>query len=89
MDPKMSALVARQYKNIIVGFKLAHYEGWDWAPADRAVEAGNPGGIPVMVDFGGSRPPLSIEELFLNHLRPAIFSRTVSQWIAGNLYSTL
>ena len=72
MDSKMSALVARQYKNIIVGFKLAHYEGWDWAPADRAVEAGNlAGGIPVMVDFGGSRPPLSIEELFLNHLRPA------------------
>jgi YhcH/YjgK/YiaL family protein len=71
MDPKMSALIARQYKNIIVGFKLAHYEGYDWAPADRAVQAGNlAGGIPVMVDFGGSKPPLSIEELFLNHLRP-------------------
>ena len=71
MDPKMSALVARQYKDIIVGFKLAHYEGHDWTPADRAVKAGNlAGGIPVMVDFGGSQPPLSIEELFLNHLRP-------------------
>ena len=71
MDSKMSALIARQYKNIIVGFKLAHYEGYDWTPADRAVEAGNlAGGIPVMVDFGGSKPPLSIEELFLNHLRP-------------------
>ena len=71
MDPKMSALVARQYKNYIVGFKLAHYEGYDWAPTDRAVLAGNlAGGIPVMIDFGGSKPPLSIEELFLNHLRP-------------------
>ena len=81
MDPKMSALVARQYKNIIVGFKLAHYEGWDWTPADRAVEAGNlAGGIPVMVDFGGSRPPLSIEELFLNHLRPGdIFTHCFAQ----------
>ena len=81
MDPKMSALVARQYKNIIVGFKLAHYEGWDWAPADRAVEAGNlAGGIPVMIDFGGSKPPLSIEELFLNHLRPGdIFTHCFAQ----------
>jgi dihydroorotase len=71
MDPKMSALIARQYRNIIVGFKLAHYEGHDWIPADRAVQAGNlAGGIPVMVDFGGSRPPLSIKELFLEHLRP-------------------
>jgi dihydroorotase len=81
MDPKMSAMVARQYKNIIVGFKLAHYEGWDWAPADRAVEAGNlAGGIPVMIDFGGSKPPLSIEELFLNHLRPGdIFTHCFAQ----------
>ena len=81
MDPKMSALVARQYKNIIVGFKLAHYEGWDWTPADRAVEAGNlAGGIPVMIDFGGSKPPLSIEELFLNHLRPGdIFTHCFAQ----------
>jgi dihydroorotase len=81
MDPKMSALIARQYKNIIVGFKLAHYEGYDWVPADRAVQAGNlAGGIPVMVDFGGSKPPLSIEELFLNHLRPGdIFTHCFSQ----------
>ena len=81
MDPKMSALVARQYKDIIVGFKLAHYEGWDWTPADRAVEAGNlAGGIPVMIDFGGSKPPLSIEELFLNHLRPGdIFTHCFAQ----------
>src|SRR6185437_3453307 len=81
MDPKMSALVAREYKNIIVGFKLAHYEGYDWTPADRAVQAGNlAGGIPVMVDFGGSNPPLSIKELFLEHLRPGdIFTHCFAQ----------
>ena len=33
-----------------------------------------------MVDFGGSRPPLSIEELFLNHLRPGdIFTHCFAQ----------
>ena len=81
MDPKMAALVARQYKNIIVGFKLAHYEGWDWEPAGKALQAGNlAGGIPVMIDFGGSKPPLSIEELFLNHLRPGdIFTHCFAQ----------
>ena len=81
MDPKMSALIARRYKKDIVGFKLAHYEGHDWAPADKAVEAGKlAGGIPVMVDFGGSTPPLSIKELFMDHLRPGdIFTHCFAQ----------
>ena len=81
MDPKMTALVARRYKDIIVGIKLAHYEGHDWTPADRAVEAGTlAGGIPAMIDFGGSNPPLSIEELFLKHLRPGdIFTHCFGQ----------
>jgi dihydroorotase len=81
MDPKMTALIAAKYKDIIVGIKLAHYSGHDWAPADRAVEAGTlAGGIPVMIDFGGSNPPLSIEELFMKHLRPGdIFTHCFSQ----------
>ena len=81
MDPKMTALVAKRYKDIIVGIKLAHYEGHDWAPADRAVEAGTlAGGIPAMIDFGGSNPPLPIEELFLKHLRPGdIFTHCFGQ----------
>jgi dihydroorotase len=38
---------------------------------DKAVEAGKQAGdIPIMVDFGGSNPTLSIEELFMKHLRP-------------------
>jgi dihydroorotase len=88
MDAKMSALVAKEYKNIIVGFKLAHFEGHDWTPADRAVEAGNlAGGIPVMVDFGGSNPPLSIEELFMKHLRPGdIFTHCFAQLINSREY---
>lgn len=81
MDPKMTALVAKRYKDIVVGIKLAHFEGHDWTPADRAVEAGTlAGGIPVMIDFGGSNPPLSIEELFMKHLRPGdIFTHCFGQ----------
>ncbi|MDO1444954.1 amidohydrolase/deacetylase family metallohydrolase [Rhodocytophaga aerolata] len=70
MDAKMTALVAKQHKNYIVGVKVAHYEGPEWTPVDRAVEAGNMANIPVIIDFGGSNPPLSIEELFMKHLRP-------------------
>jgi len=82
MDPRMTALVARRYKDIIVGIKLAHYEGHDWTPTDRAVEAGTAArGIPVMIDFGGSIPPLPIEELFLKHLRPGdIFTHCFGQF---------
>jgi dihydroorotase len=70
MDGKMTALTIRRYKQWVVGVKVAHYEGAEWAPVDRAVEAGKVTGTPVMIDFGGSNPPLSLEELFMQHLRP-------------------
>jgi len=70
MDPKMTALVAMQYPDVVVGVKLAHYEGYDWTPTDLAVEAGTLADVPVMVDFGSANPPLPLEELFLEHLRP-------------------
>jgi dihydroorotase len=81
MDPKMAALIARRYRNYIVGFKVAHYEGHEWIAVDHAVQAGNmAGGLPVMIDFGGSNPPLSIEELFTKHLRPGdIFTHCFGQ----------
>ena len=81
MDPELSAAVAKKYKKDIVGFKLAHYSGHSWLPTDRAVTAGRlAGNIPVMVDFGGSNPPLSIEELFMQHLRPGdIFTHCFGQ----------
>jgi dihydroorotase len=71
MDPKLTAIVARQNADVIVGTKLAHYSGHDWTPLERTVEAGElAGGIPAMIDFGGSNPPLSIETLLLEKLRP-------------------
>ena len=70
MDPKMAAVTARTNRNFIVGIKLAHYNGPEWLPTDNAVEAGRQADIPVMVDFGGNRPPLSIQELFFKRFRP-------------------
>src|SRR6476469_9613461 len=63
MDAKLSALVAKQYKDYIVGIKVSHFSGAEWTPVDRAVEAGKLAIIPIMGDFGASTPHLSIEEL--------------------------
>jgi dihydroorotase len=82
MDAKMSASVARRYKQYIVGFKVAHYEADEWIPVDRAVEAGKMVNMPVIIDFGGdeNHAPLSIEELFFKHLRPGdIYTHTFTE----------
>jgi len=70
MDPKLSANAARAHKAHIVGFKLAHYSGYDWTPTERVVEAGRQADMPVIIDFGGAKPALPLEELFLRKLRP-------------------
>jgi dihydroorotase len=86
MDAKMAAYVAKQYKDYIVGFKVAHFIGPEWLPVDRAVEAGNLANIPVIVDFGGDDPPKSIEELFMKHLRPGdIFTHALSKLRPGEI----
>ncbi|HAK56204.1 MAG TPA: amidohydrolase/deacetylase family metallohydrolase [Acidobacteria bacterium] len=80
MDPKLTAQRAAQFSDIIVGVKVAHYIGNEWEPVDRAVEAGNLAGLPVAVDFGRQDPPLPLQELFLEHLRPGdIFTHAYSQ----------
>lgn len=77
MNSKMIALVAEQNKKIIVGIKVAHYEGHEWTAVDHAVAAGEKANIPVMIDFGGSQPALSLEELFTRHLRKGdVFTHT-------------
>jgi dihydroorotase len=79
MNPVMTAHMIKQlFPEIIVGIKAAHYWG-DFTQVDRAVEAGKLANVPVMVDFGEHDPPLSIEALFMEHLRPGdIFTHTYS-----------
>jgi dihydroorotase len=70
MNPKLTAMVAKQFPEHIVGVKLAHFSGFDWTPTERAVAAGKLANIPVMIDFGGSQPELSLQTLFMEKLRP-------------------
>ena len=80
MNPVMTAnMIKKLYPTIIVGIKAAHYWG-DFTQVDMAVEAGKLAHVPVMVDFGGSKPPLSIQELFERHLRPGdVFTHCFGQ----------
>src|SRR6266545_3949945 len=66
-DPADMAL---RHKGVVVGVKSAHYAGPEWAPVERAVEAGTLANIPVMVDFGSNRPERPMSELVTKKLRP-------------------
>jgi len=70
MDPAGAVYVARQYPELIVGFKVAHYDQPDWLDIDRAIEAGKATGLPVMVDFGWTGGDRTIEKLLREKLRP-------------------
>jgi dihydroorotase len=80
MDGKLTGMTAKRYHDHIVGIKVAHFVGSEWTPVDEAVTAGGIANTPVMIDFGSSSPPLSIEELFSRHLRPGdIFTHCFGQ----------
>lgn len=70
MEPEATAKVARQYPDVIVGIKTAHFTGPEWTAVDRAVAAGTAANIPVAVDFGNFNPARPFEELVTKHLRP-------------------
>jgi dihydroorotase len=74
MDAKATAEAAEKYKDTVVGIKTAHYQGPEWTPVERAVEAGKLANLPVMVDFGDFRPERPYQELVLKKLRPGDIS---------------
>ncbi|MEP6593885.1 MAG: amidohydrolase family protein, partial [Acidobacteriota bacterium] len=70
MEAKPTAEMALRFPGLIVGIKTAHFAGPEWAPVERAVEAGTLAHIPVMVDFGTNRPERPLSELVTKKLRP-------------------
>lgn len=78
MNARLAADLAGAFPETIVGIKTAHYwtrHAWDethrpWTSVDRAVEAGELCGRPVMVDFWPRPPERSYSDLLLKHLRP-------------------
>ena len=70
MQSTPAAEMAKKHRDVIVGFKTAHYAGPEWIPVERAVEAGNAAGLPVMVDFGNDHPERPLYDLLTKKLRP-------------------
>ena len=70
MDARPTADMALRHKGLVVGIKTAHFNGPEWTPVERAVEAGTIANVPVMVDFGANRPERSLSELVTKKLRP-------------------
>ena len=70
MQSAPAADMAKKYRDVVVGFKTAHYAGPEWTPVERAVEAGNAANLPVMVDFGNDHPERPLADLVTKKLRP-------------------
>ncbi len=70
MEVTPTADMARRHRGLIVGIKTAHYGGPEWAPVERAVEAGTLADVPVMVDFGSNKAERPLAELVTKKLRP-------------------
>lgn len=67
MDAAKTAETAGQYPDLIVGIKIGHYEGPEWAPFDRALAAAERAGVPLFVEC--HLPQYTLEEQ-LARMRP-------------------
>ncbi len=83
MDARMTSLVIGQYPELIVGVKIGHYHGSDWAPFDRALEAGKMANVPIIIE--AHLPKLPLEEM-LKRMRPGdIFSQSFKKTSADRV----
>ena len=80
-----AGVMALKYPGLIVGIKTAHYAGPEWTPVEHAVEAGTIANIPVMVDFGASKPERPVAELVTKKLRPGDIYTHVYSGLRGEL----
>ena len=69
IDAEAAARTAKANRNLIVGFKSAHYAGPGWESVEAAVKAGKDADIPVMVDFGYLNQVRNLPTLLLDKLR--------------------
>jgi dihydroorotase len=80
MDADIAAKAALKYKDHVVGIKVAHFTSPDFTNVDRGVAAGKLANMPVMIDFGGTVPRLSLYDLLMKRLRPGdIFTHTFGE----------
>jgi len=77
MDARATADQSLRYKDLVIGIKTADYEGPEWTPFERALEAATIAHIPWMCDSGVHRPERPLAELLQCRLRPGdIYTHT-------------
>jgi len=87
MNPKQLAEFAKNHSEDVVGIKLAHYSGHDWSAVKLAEEAARLADMPLMVDLGGAEPPLSLDTLYSQILKPGdIYTHCFAQLGGGRDY---
>lgn len=71
MEPEKTAAKIREYPDLIVGIKTAHYSKPDWIAIDRSIEAGRLTDRPIIVDSGIlTKTGRTTREKVLDKLRP-------------------
>jgi dihydroorotase len=69
MDANLTVEMINNFPDLIVGIKLAHFNGYNWRPVDEVTKAGRLSERPVMIDFGGSKPEMNLDSLLNYKLR--------------------
>ncbi|MBL8291031.1 MAG: amidohydrolase/deacetylase family metallohydrolase [Bryobacterales bacterium] len=69
LDVDAAVRTANQHKDVIVGFKSAHFGGPGWESIDAAVKASKATKMPVMVDFGYLNKVRSLRTLLEDKLQ--------------------
>jgi len=69
MDANLTVEMINKFPDLIVGIKLAHFNGFNWEPVDEVTKAGRLSERPVMIDFGGSKPEMNLDSLLNYKLR--------------------
>ena len=67
MNSDSAIATLKKHKDIIVGIKIGHYEGSDWIPFERALEAGRKSNTPLFVEC--HLPQFTLEDQ-LKKMRP-------------------
>ena len=67
MNADSTSAIVEKYSDTIVGIKIGHYEGADWTPFDRAVQAAERSQVPLFVEC--HLPQYSLEDQ-LKRMRP-------------------
>ncbi|MDW8224247.1 MAG: amidohydrolase family protein, partial [Gemmatales bacterium] len=70
LDAEGAARAAQANRDVVVGFKSAHFAGPGWESIDAAVKAGSAVNMPVMVDFGYLNQVRNLPALLTEKLRP-------------------